>query len=308
MIIDKNKLIAFSIVIPTRTRTNELSLCLDKLNKQLFPGDEIIVTEDDEMLTSQLLLREKYPKVRWIAGPCMGPAANRNNGASFATNEYLIFLDDDCIPSANILSTYRCYLQKNPDIDAVEGCIKPEGKSNSLAAECPINEVGGYFWSCNVLFNKNAFESLTGFDEDFPFAAMEDCDIYYRMRTLGMLVPFLAEAFVIHPWVIRKDIRNVFHRRLSLLIYLKKHHEETKRVGTIYFIRHAKNQLKALINGVIRGSKDKVCMSRQVIQSLRLAMILRDGAAIKRYVGESKPCCSGCSRALGYLSPSNKSK
>jgi len=306
-----NKLILkevnFSIIIPTRKRISELSTCLDKLVIQLNANDEIIVSEDDETLESQIFLKKKYPNVKWLAGPCKGPAANRNNGAKIAINDYLIFLDDDCIPNANIISNYRSYVQKNPDIDAVEGCIKPEGKNNSLAAECPINEVGGCFWSCNVLFKKKSFESLTGFDEDFPFPGMEDPEIYYRMRSLGMLVPFLAEAFVMHPWVIRKDKRSVFHHRLSLLIYLNKHFEETKRIGPLYFIRHAKNQLKALISGAIRGSKDKVFMLSKIIQSLRFSMILRNSGSIKKYVEESKPCCSGCSRAVDYLLlPRNK--
>lgn len=297
-----NQTVNFSIIIPTRKRIKELSTCLDKLIVQLDGSDEIIVSEDDLTLEAQLSLKGKYPNVRWLAGPCRGPAANRNHGASAATNDFLIFLDDDCIPSNWLLSSYRKFIEENPNIDGVEGCIKALGQRQSLAEECPENVVGGYFWSCNVLLKRSAFQALSGFDEDFPFACMEDAEIYYRMNLANMNVPFLSAAYVMHPWVLRKDLGAVLHQRLSLLIYLTKHPEERQRLGSSYFLRVAKNQIKVLISkGFLEHQSHKIYFVRRLFLNLKFAWTVRSSNSINRYIETRSPCCGGCKRAIEKL-------
>lgn len=292
----------FSIVIPTRKRAVELKTCLDNLVTQLCPGDEIIVSEDDEFRESENLLKARYQSVKWILGPCKGPSANRNNGAKSAVNDYLVFLDDDCVPSTNLLNAYRNYLEKNSQIDAIEGAIRPLGKKTSLAAECPINEVGGVFWTCNVLIRRTTFISIGGFDEHYPFAGMEDVDIYKRLRQNRSKIDFLAAADVYHPWAVRKDMRAKFHHRLSVLLYLSKYPEESRRFSTINFMRIIKSHLKdLLLDGIIKGQKDKYFQIKKILLVLEFAWIFRGKYTKHKYIADVKPCCRHCAELILHL-------
>ncbi len=67
----------------------------------------------------------------------------------------------------------------------------------------PINIKGGKFWSCNIAIKKNIFLEIKGFDENFPYAAMEDVDFYLRVKSKSEVF-FIRNAFVIHPWRVSK--------------------------------------------------------------------------------------------------------
>jgi glycosyltransferase involved in cell wall biosynthesis len=92
----------FSVIIPTYHRNDLLAKCLDCLapGVQTLPADqyEVIVSDDGYESTAQEMIQQNYPWVKWVAGFRKGPAANRNNGAKYATGEWLAFTDDDCLP------------------------------------------------------------------------------------------------------------------------------------------------------------------------------------------------------------------
>ena len=94
-------MICISVIIPTCHRNASLAKCLDCLapGTQTLPPEqyEVIVTDDGSRSTAQQMVQENYPWVLWIAGPCRGPAANRNNGAEAAQGQWLAFTDDDCL-------------------------------------------------------------------------------------------------------------------------------------------------------------------------------------------------------------------
>ncbi|MFM6530798.1 MAG: glycosyltransferase family 2 protein, partial [Dolichospermum sp.] len=62
--------------------------------------------DDGYQSTAQEMIEQNYPWVKWVAGPGKGPAANRNNGAKYATGEWLAFTDDDCLPDPQWLASY----------------------------------------------------------------------------------------------------------------------------------------------------------------------------------------------------------
>jgi len=49
---------------------------------------------------------QRFPEVEWRQGPRKGPAANRNFGAKFSDSEWLIYIDDDCIPRTGYFNAY----------------------------------------------------------------------------------------------------------------------------------------------------------------------------------------------------------
>ena len=235
--------IKLSIIIPTCNRTDLLSSCIELLTSQIKALDatnfEIIVTDDSSNDFTKKIVEQKFKEVRWISGPKKGPASNRNNGANQATGNWLIFVDDDCLPDKNLLTIYIQALYKYPNLQVFEGCVKTDRKQNRLDEESPVNEKGGFLWSCNFMINKQLFLYVfKGFDEQFPYAAMEDVDLAYRIRKNGNPIIFIENAIVIHPWRVQRHMISITLKRFkSTLYFLKKHPEKKSEINSYYFLR-----------------------------------------------------------------------
>lgn len=193
--------ILISVVVPTYHRNDLLAKCLERLapNVQSLLSDqyEVIVTDDGSELTAQDMIREKYPWARWIAGPRKGPAANRNNGAWHSEGSFIAFVDDDCIPSSDWLHSFAERI--NSDVFVYEGKTTCEQGIQSPMMEAPVNLNGGCLWSCNMMVQRELFLTLGGFDENFPYPAMEDADLHSRIVKKNFKVAFVEQALVDHP-------------------------------------------------------------------------------------------------------------
>jgi hypothetical protein len=69
---------------------------------------------------------------------------------------------------------------------------------------------------------KTLYNKLKGFDEGFPYPAMEDVDFYERLKTVAE-VTFLESAKVVHPWRLAKPFKNFKLRIISNKYMLDKH-------------------------------------------------------------------------------------
>jgi glycosyltransferase involved in cell wall biosynthesis len=191
-----------SVIIPTYNRYDLLRICLDNLMPDVQTIDstsyEIIVTDDSKISEEVEIFKKDYPFVTFVAGPQKGPASNRNNGAKFAKGEWLVFIDDDCIPDHELLVTYLKEINKGV-YQGIEGYINADRPRERFDELSPLNLNGGCFWTCNVAVDKEVFNKLNGFDEGFPFAALEDTDFYERLKAVASIT-FLPNAKVIHPW------------------------------------------------------------------------------------------------------------
>lgn len=159
---------------------------------------EIIVSDDGRNPLARDAIGEEFPEVRWVDGPCRGPAANRNAGAAQAQGEVLVFLDDDCLPQRELLASYAEAFT-DPELTAAEGRIRADRPRRRMDEEAPVNEFGGCFWSCNIAIRRNLFRDIGGFDERFPKAAMEDVELRERIKRVSNPIRFIPEALVIHP-------------------------------------------------------------------------------------------------------------
>lgn len=219
-----------SIIIPTCNRLDKLRACLDCLKPQVDRVPcAVIVSDDGSTFETKDLLAIEYPWVTWVGGPRKGPAANRNTGAERAESEWLIFIDDDCLPDSDFLEVYASYFKDNSESHVAEGMIYPDRPQRSLGEGCPQNLDGECFWSCNLAFSRKVFESLGGFDPDYPYPACEDMDLYLRVRKQGIAVAFVQAARVCHPWRKLTTWKRFWQQRRSTLIYLDKHPEENER-------------------------------------------------------------------------------
>ena len=228
----------FSIILPTCNRPEALAACLDALSAQSIAADEyeIIVTDDGSPSDG---LKQRFPRARWVEGPRRGPAANRNNGARAASAPWLVFIDDDCVPRSEWLAAYRAALGSHPDIRVFEGRVFAERERRDLRDFAPLNERGGYLWSCNFAIDRDLFLALGGFDERFRYAAMEDVELRCRLKVRALEFRFVPDAGVCHPWRIRKGWRELAQQRDSTRLFLTLHPEERRSLGPGHFIHAA---------------------------------------------------------------------
>ena len=200
----------FSVVVPTHRRNDLLARCLDRLapGAQTLPAAayEVIVADDGPGgENARAMARECYPWVRWVAGPRRGPAANRNRGAAEARGDWLVFTDDDCLPTPGWLAGYAARLDAASSGDGPAPRVL-EGRTTAGNARgygpflsVPSNLHGGYLWSCNFAIERRLFGELEGFDENFPFPHLEDVDLRARLEERGERFPFVPAAEVEHP-------------------------------------------------------------------------------------------------------------
>lgn len=204
----------FSIVIPTFQRPGGLRNCLtgiagintDRATFEVIVVDDhgdsdpaVVVDAFSAILQIRLLKMEKN----------MGPASARNAGAEAAAGRYLVFIDDDCIPSPEWLNVLGNRIGEQGERAFGGNCQNGLGDSiwseaqqmlldylnrhfNGNADEarfCPTN---------NLAVPRQAFLDLGGFDTSFRFAAGEDRDFSERWLRSGARMSFITDVPVYH--------------------------------------------------------------------------------------------------------------
>jgi glycosyltransferase involved in cell wall biosynthesis len=86
----------FSVIVPTYNRAGRLLALFEELDAQTWADYELIVVDDGSADdTAQVLGARTNARFRWRSQPNAGPWAARNLGATIASGEWLVFLDDD---------------------------------------------------------------------------------------------------------------------------------------------------------------------------------------------------------------------
>ena len=148
-----------SIVILTALGPTHLPECLDSLREQTYPADrvEVIVVDNGSAEDPTAAVQRDYPGARVIS-ECRrtsGFAAGNNVGASAATGDYLVFLNDDTRAHPDwlreLVETARrrgaaavasCILDWSGErIDFVEGAVNFQGKGFQLHYGAPAGSV-----------------------------------------------------------------------------------------------------------------------------------------------------------------------
>jgi GT2 family glycosyltransferase len=187
--------------------SNSLSSHLLESSATAFSFYEIIVADDGRTSTAEAMIRHSFPWVRWVQGPGIGPAANRNAAAAVARGTWLAFTDDDCLPQPEWLQAFLNAIAAHLGLAVFEGKTVPDRPRKTLAEHSPVGSQAGNLWSCNFAILRSEFEHLGGFDSQFR-VCMEDNDFALRVRKSGLIFPFIEDALVVHPWRSRSLARD----------------------------------------------------------------------------------------------------
>lgn len=239
---------AVDIVIPCAGRASDLLRLLTSLHTQCADSmaelcASITVTDDRHSTELAAQIAAGFPAVRYVAGPARGPAANRNHGASFGAADWILFLDDDCYPQANLLRAYANLIAREPQADVLEGAIHAVGERPNGNHHAPLNTRGGVLWSCNLMVRRRLFDAVGRFDESFPYACLEDCDLARRLQLQANRVAFAADAVVFHPWRSVSE-REISRAIISHAIYAAKHPDFVRDWGLMHVLRAMSGRLR----------------------------------------------------------------
>ena len=201
---DSDQSISVSVVILSMgDRADQLNEAISSVDQQLACDTEVIlvwngIEADQEVRADQHISLNAN----------VGIPAGRNHGASFATNELIMFLDDDAkIITSNLLATAVTRFHNDKSLGIVALRILDEfgatsrrhiprvGSKSAEASGITAGFLGG---ACIV--RKEAWEEVNGYSGDL-FYGMEETDLSWRIIDAGWDIFYDADLKIEHPHV-----------------------------------------------------------------------------------------------------------
>ncbi len=222
-----------SVIIPTHFRTERLRHLLVTLEKQTLEPNKFEVIVVTSPLDPSLAFLKEFKSsfalkvFTTTEDPEMGRnvSLKRNKGAGQAQGSWLAFTDDDCLPSPLWLESCLKYFA-DPNIHGVEGLtITNKNESHTLTWK-GLQRLArpGTYQTCNIVYRKETFNDLGGFDaKQFPWY-LEDTDLAWTFLNHNKKIAFNDKAIVEHPvgapapWRLLHEARNA---GLKVILYLK---------------------------------------------------------------------------------------
>ena len=200
-------MIRVSVVIPVYNGSKFLhstfnSLVGQSLNPKFF---EVIAvddgsTDDSVHIIEELIKSNPSYRLRILKKKNGGVSSGRNAGAREAAADIIGFLDQDAVAYPNWLESGIKKFE-NPMVAAVEGRITPSTPFQATALTNILeNETGGRFMTANFFIRKSVFDSVNGFDENFPYY-LEDSDLAFSLLERGFNISWSPEVRISHPYV-----------------------------------------------------------------------------------------------------------
>ena len=296
---------ALSVLIPTFNRSDALFECLAHLEKQTFKDFEVVVVDDGstDSTSSQM---ERYLKstaltIRYVSQNNGGPAKARNHGISLLQAPLCLMLGDDIFAFPNLVETHLRLHQKQPKLDVVGLGLTKWSPGQVITpfmrwlATSPIQFnykellAGGnadwkHFYTSNLSVKTELLKRFP-FKESFPYAAVEDCELGYRIeKQFGLTLKFLPDALAdhLHPTTFRQACNRMVRVGYSSRLF----HELWPE------LRPPSNWLKRSIKGIF--------ISNPLM--LKLLMSAADACSRTFCPNPFMLCALACHMEMGYQS------
>lgn len=205
--------LVFSIVVPTYNRVPQLVACLRAIGEIAYPTDrfEVVVVNDGGKEPLEPVLHSMPERInrRLVEQTNAGPAAARNAGVRAACGRFIVFTDDDCQPSPDMLTALEATFARFPGaaiggrtVNALPDNIYSEASQDMVeflirhhhAAESSSR----FFTTSNLSLARAVFDRVGGFSASFPLAAAEDREFCERLVNRGVPLLYAPEVMVRH--------------------------------------------------------------------------------------------------------------
>lgn len=192
---------------------------------------EIIVVDNNSEDNSEIIIKNKFPKVNWFNSRYNAGFSIANNiGMKNAKGKFTLLLNSDTLVNENSIKKCLSYFESTSNI-GVLGCkllnengslqysaypeyhsLKKTLRANPFYIAFTKNKVGGESaipanvtlhepaWICGafmMLSTDLIEEKKLYFDEDF-FMYSEDVELCYRIKQEGLKIVYFPEASIIH--------------------------------------------------------------------------------------------------------------
>lgn len=208
-ILVNQEIIPISVAIPTYRREQVLLDTLDFLLALKQVPAEILVLDQSEQHEPATAKRlgdlHNFGQIRWIRLDIPSIPQAMNRGLLEATNEIVLFVDDDIRPESHLVAVHHAeHVHHGSTMIAGrviqpwdEGCDFANGPHSEFAGLSAFTSLD--FIGCN--FSVNRFEALGlgGFDENFVRVAYRfEAEFAHRWRKSGRRIQFSPEACLHH--------------------------------------------------------------------------------------------------------------
>jgi glycosyltransferase involved in cell wall biosynthesis len=201
-------MVKFSVVIPTYNEARYIGKTLAALGKQSFKDFEVIV-KDGQSQDETVSIAKKFTKKVVCKRDCSAGDA-RNQGASSALGEILVFMDADTLLPPHTLARFSELLK---DEEVVGASCRKVPQSNSVLDRVLYEFVNLSTWvsatTCLggahgnlMLIRRNAFEKAGGYNPNIIVA--EEQELIRRALRFGRYVFLLDHCVVENPRRVRK--------------------------------------------------------------------------------------------------------
>ncbi len=199
-----------SIVLPTYNRQDRLRRVLQALERQSFPlarFDVCIVSDGSTDGTAEMMRVLESPlAITFVEQANLGPAVARNTALERATGELILFLDDDVVPSEELVASHvRSHTKDNlvvlgPMLSPADFTMRPwvRWEQAMLMKQYDDMTQGRWepsprqFYTGNASVARRWLLQTGGFDPAFRRA--EDVELAYRLAGLGLNFVFARDA------------------------------------------------------------------------------------------------------------------
>ncbi len=207
-----NNLPLVSIVIVNYNGKAHLEKCLPALMENKYEKYEVILVDNNSIDSSIEFVKNRYPSINVIElEKNLGFAEPNNLGAKKANGDFLLFLNNDTIPTSNFITELVKVAKENSDIAICQSLLlKPDGTIDSsgdfvdiygraYSSREKINTVRQILSArgASMMIRKDRFLEFGGFDKNF-FASFEDVDLGLRAWIWGYKVVLVPSSVVYH--------------------------------------------------------------------------------------------------------------
>jgi glycosyltransferase involved in cell wall biosynthesis/predicted HAD superfamily hydrolase len=199
-----------SVCLTHYCRPQKLRRALASLKRQHYGNLEVIVVDDgspDPDVQRELVkIRQEIEPLGWrlLVQENRYLGAARNYGASHASGDYLMFMDDDNVAKPNEISTLVAVAQRTgADIvtafcdvfeteDTLEGDEPPPMRFTPFGPDPALGVFTNCYGDANALYSRGVFNKLGGFTEDYGITH-EDWELFCRASLEGVKMVCVPE-------------------------------------------------------------------------------------------------------------------
>jgi GT2 family glycosyltransferase len=203
-----------TVIIPTYNRCSRLQRVLNALSQQTLDRAlfEVVVVDDGSSDGTPEWLRQATTpfSLRARSQENSGPACARNAGIATASGKFVLFLDDDVVPTPELLAEHLAWQEREQDVVVIGPLASlphyaqpwVAWEQAKVEAQYRAMEAGDWeptfrqFWTGNASVPRDAVLAAGGFDNEFLRG--EDVELGVRLHLRGMRFRFNPRARGLH--------------------------------------------------------------------------------------------------------------